>query len=268
MWLGVGKGKGGAGCTTAVLELAHAASRRTTRDGRPRRVVVLDLDPQGDATEALAPAARGPGIKAALTPPDDTGHSPLPLRHVLVPTSWDRIWVAPADRYLANRESDLTPHGIATLRRARLSGELEDLADDVIIDLPRHLGKLSATGLLGIERLFITSRPTMWSAQGAEEMRYSATRIAQKGNPELEIAGFIVSAFSNTGDERRVLKEMRARFGRKILSPMVPRCTRASESLESYHIPCREYGDPELVRLADVYQKYYDRVLRLSEGVR
>lgn len=258
MWIGVGKGKGGAGCTTSALELAYAATRRRTRSGGLRRVAVLDLDPQGNATDVLEPASRRIGIKDVLAP------EPLALGDVLVPTVWEQVLVAPADRFLANREADLTPSGIATLRRARLSGEIADLVDDVIVDLPRDIGKITAAGLLGIEHLFITARSTIWGAQGAEEMRYTAQRISGKGNPELKISGYIVAAHEETEDSRRVLEEMKSRFGNLLLAPPIPRNPRVSEALESYHTPCREYG-AGLEPVADIYQDFYDRLLKTAD---
>ncbi|MFI5752454.1 ParA family protein [Streptomyces sp. NPDC051644] len=259
MWIGVGKGKGGAGCTTSSLELAYAATRRK-RDGRRRRVAVIDLDPQGNATDVLEPESRRIGIKDALAP-----DQPLPLREVLVPTVWDGVLLAPADRFLANRAADMDPRAVATLRRARLSGEIEDLVDDVVIDLPRDIGKLAAAGLLGIEHLFIAARATVWGAQGAEEMRYTAEKISEKGNPELSIAGYIVTAYEGTQDSSRVLGEIENCFGGLLIKPPVPRCPEITEALESYHTPCREFGgDAESV--ADLYQAIYDRLLDLVEG--
>ncbi|MFE0107083.1 ParA family protein [Streptomyces sp. NPDC059009] len=259
MWIAVSKGKGGAGCTTASLELTYAATRRT-RGGRRRRVALLDLDPQSNATAVVEPETRMVGIKDTLSP-----ESPLALRDVLVPTAWEGVWVAPADRFLANREADITPDGIAALRTARISGEIDDLVDDVIIDLPRDIGKLSATGLLGAEWLFITARATLWGAQGAEEMRYTAERIASKGNQDLKIAGYIVAAYEETRDAKRVLGEMQKTFGEKLLTPPVPRRVRVSEAIESYHTPCREYG-AELKVVADTYQNFYDSLLEKVEG--
>ncbi|WP_327359818.1 ParA family protein [Streptomyces sp. NBC_01304] len=258
----MGKGKGGAGCTTASLELAYAATRRRRPDGQPRRAAVIDLDPQGNATDVLEPNTRRIGIKDALAPND-----PLALRDVLVPTMWPGVLVAAGGRFLANREADLTARGMATLRQARLSGELSDLVDDVIVDLPKDVGKLSATGLLGIEHLYITARPTIWGAQGAEEMRYTAGRIAQKGNPELQIAGYIIAAYEETSDAERVHTEMRDRFGDLVQDPPVPRRARVPEALESYHTPCREYGG-DLTDVADVYQSLYDRLLDKGEESR
>ncbi|MFJ2819087.1 ParA family protein [Streptomyces sp. NPDC087294] len=262
MWIGVGKGKGGAGCTTSALELAYAASRRRTRSGRRRRVGLLDLDPQGNATDVLEPASRSVGIKDVLAPDE-----PLHLRDVLVPTEWEGVLVAPADRFLANREIDLTPGRIAALRRARLEGHIADLVDDVVIDLPRDIGKIAACGLLGIEHLFIAARATVWGAQGAEEMRYTAQRVAEKGNPELRISGYIVTAYENTSDSRRILQEMKERFGSDLLMPPIPRRSRISESLESYHTACREYG-AELEKVADIYQKIWDHHMEDSDDSR
>ncbi|WP_344077750.1 ParA family protein [Streptomyces crystallinus] len=256
----MGKGKGGAGCTVGALELAYAATRRT-RAGRPRRVGYIDLDPQGNATDVLEPASRAVGIKDVLAPTD-----PVPLAQAFVATSWPNVSVAPADRFLANREMDMTAEGLTVLRRARLSGEMDNQFDDIVIDLPRHLGRLSTAGLLGIEHLFITARPTLWGAQGAEEMRYTAQRISYRGNPELMTSGFIVSGYEPGEDSDRIVGEMRKRFGRLLLSPPVPRREKVPEAIESYHTPCREYGDSALVAVANAYQSFYDRTLALHSG--
>ncbi|MFH8993126.1 ParA family protein [Streptomyces sp. NPDC017940] len=258
----MGKGKGGAGCTTSALELAYAATRRTRGD-RQRRVGVIDLDPQGNATAVLEPDSRTPGIKDVLAPRSEGQPPPLALRDALKPTAWENVWVAPADRFLANREADMTAEGIAALRSARISGEIDDLVDDVVVDLPRDIGRLSAAGLLGAEWLFITARSTIWGAQGAEEMRYTATRIARKGNPELKIAGYIVAAHENTADAERVLGNLRETFGLDLLAPPVPRRARVPEAIESYHTPCREFG-AGLKGISDIYQKFYDLVLEKS----
>lgn len=263
MWIVVGKGKGGAGCTVTALELAYAATRRT-RGGRRRRAAVIDLDPQGNASAVLEPD-RALGIKDVLAPRHEGRPAPLALRDVLTPTAWENVWSAPADRFLANREADMTAEGITALRRARISGEIEDLVDDVIIDLPRDIGKLAAAGLLGAEWLFITARATLWGAQGAEEMRYTAQKIARKGNPELKIAGFIVAAHEKTADSERVLADMRNTFGGDLLEPPVPRRVRVSEAIESYHTPCREFG-AGLTGIADIYQSFYDLALEKAGG--
>ncbi|MDF2260943.1 ParA family protein [Streptantibioticus ferralitis] len=263
----MGKHKGGVGCTVSALELAYAATRRTIH-GRPRRVAILDLDPQGNATDVLEPKQRRIGIKDVLAPPDPATARPLALRDVLIPTAWDNVLLAPADRHLANRETDLTPHGIATLRRARLSGEIADMVDDVVIDLPRDIGRLAATGLLGMEHLFICAQASIWGAQGAEEMRYTVRRISEKGNPELAIAGIVVAAYDDARDSRRVLESMKSRFGNLLLDPPVPRKVRVREAVESYHTPCREFGGRDLEEVADVYQKFYDSLLAQDGSAR
>ncbi|WP_344583480.1 ParA family protein [Streptomyces lunalinharesii] len=264
MWIGLGKGKGGAGCTTSALELAYAATQRG------RRVALLELDPQGNATDVVEPTTRAVGIKDALASLAPTGGqprpAPLPLAEVLVPTAWERLLVAPADRYLGNRAVDITPEGISALRNARLSGELEGIVDDVIIDLPRDIGKLSATGLLGMEYLFVAARATVWGAQGAEEMRYTASRVTQKGNPELSVAGVIVTEYDASKDSVRVLGEMRTLFKEALIEPPIPRRSRVREAIESYHTPCREYGGADLEEVADRYQKIYDDLLKKVEG--
>lgn len=262
MWIGVGKGKGGAGCTTSALEIAYAAARRRQADGDARPVAYLDLDPQAHGTAVVEPDQLGRGIKDVLAPED-----PLPLHAVLTPTAWEGVLAAPASRYLANREADMTSAQISVLRRARLSGEIDSIVSDVIVDLPRDLGKIATAGLLGIEHLFIAARASMWGAQGAEEMRYTAALVKQRRNPELAVAGVIVTEFDGSRDAERVLTQMREskKLGPLICDPPVPRRVLVRESIESFHTPCRDFGDSSLVEIADIYQGFYDRLYRREE---
>ncbi|GAA2100435.1 ParA family protein [Streptomyces albiaxialis] len=270
MWIGVGKGKGGTGGTTSALEIAHAAVRRRRQEGDPRAIAVLDLDPQGDATTVLEPERLSPGIKDVLARPvadDQLGDGPLSLRAVLTPTAWDGIVAAPAGRLLANREIDMVPESLRALRGARLSEELDDMVADVVVDLPRGLGNLAVAGLLAIEELFIVARASLWSAQGAEEMRYSAERIRARRNPELEIAGIIVTEFDRTRDAKRILRTMRESrtLGNLVLSPPIPRNPLVRESIESFHTPLRDFGDAGLIEIADMYQGIYDEMRARQE---
>lgn len=263
MWIGFGKGKGGAGCTTTALEIAYAAARRRRRQpGRHGRIAYIDLDPAAHATHVLEPDDTALGIKDVLNP-----RAPRPLAEALTPTAWDGILLAPAGRLLANREADITPETIDALRRSRNSGELDGIVDDVIIDLPGDLGKLATAGLLGMRHLFIVARASLWSAQGAEEMRYTAERIQKKANPELEIPGIIITEFDRSRDSQRILASMQTdpTIGPLVILPPIPRKVEVRESIESYHTPCRDFGDPGLVEVADVYQNIFDRFLALQE---
>jgi chromosome partitioning protein len=259
MWLGIGSVKGGVGTTTAALELAYAATRR--RVGRRlRRVALIDLDPQGGATDAVEPVDRTAGVKDVLAP-GRAGEEPLRLREILVPTAWPRVLLAQASRELANRERDLTPQRMHVLRKARDTGEIADLVDDVIIDLSRNSGRVALSGMLAAEKLLITARASMWAFQGAEEMTYTALRVREAGNPGLEICGYVVSEFEEKPESLRILGDMKSRYQHLVHDPPIPRNPLVSEALESYHTPCREFSNGALVPVADGYQAIYDRLL-------
>nr|WP_202239978.1 ParA family protein [Streptomyces sp. SN-593] len=256
MWLGIGSVKGGVGSTTAALELAYAATRRRV-GRRHRRVAVIDLDPQAAATEAVEPASREVGVKDVFAT-----RQQLSLRDVLVPTSWPRILIAPASRELANREVDLTPASMHVLREARDSEEIADLVDDVIIDIPRTGGRVAFSGLLATERFFVTAKATMWAFQGAEDMTYNALRVKGLGNDRLSVSGYIVSDYEESSASLRILNDMRARYGKLVCDPPIPRASLVPDALESYHTPCREFGDGDLSSVADRYQEIYDALLK------
>jgi chromosome partitioning protein len=187
--------KGGVGKTTVVLGLAAAAS------ARGRRVLVVDLDPQANATTGMGVWNPASTIDAAL----DTDRSGS-VRSIVEPAGWPEgdgpvPDVAPSSPRLAQSEHQMATDLIGAQDRlaTALSGVVEDY-DDVLIDCPPSLGLLTVNALFAADRVVIVAEPAAWSLDGVEQILRNVTRIAERRDGRPGVAGIIVSRLARTRD--------------------------------------------------------------------
>jgi len=198
--------KGGVGKTTSVLNLARAAAVRGLR------VLVVDLDPQGNTTVSLAPegipADSLTVADALVSPPDAT------LAEVLLPTIWDRVTLAPAlTESLTNAEERMasSKHG----REYRLQEALEPVLDQfvlVLIDNAPALGMLLINALTASDEVFVVVEADQWSADGLAELRRTVQGAQKYYNNSLTWSGVLVSKWRRTKDEESWLAEIKSNF--------------------------------------------------------
>jgi chromosome partitioning protein len=198
--------KGGVGKTTSVLNLARAAAVRGLR------VLVIDLDPQGNTTVSLAkvelPEDALTVADAIIAPPDAT------LQEVLVPTIWAGVMLAPAlTESLTNAEERIasSKHG----REYRLREALEPLLDQfdlVLIDNAPALGMLLINALTASDEVFVVVEADQWSADGLAELRRTVKGAQKYYNNSLTWSGVLVSKWRRTKDEQAWLEEIKTNF--------------------------------------------------------
>jgi chromosome partitioning protein len=198
--------KGGVGKTTSIINLARAAAIRDLR------VLVIDLDPQGNTTTSLAKTevARDQLTIADAIVPTDA----VLLREVLVQTIWPGIDLAPAvTGTLAKAEKliAVAEHG----REQRLTEALEPVLSDydlVLIDNAPALGQLLINAMVASHEVFVVAEADQWSCDGLAELRITVNLARRYYNRDLHWSGVLISKWRNTTDEQYWLDEITANF--------------------------------------------------------
>lgn len=185
--------KGGVGKTTVTLGLASAAQAAGLR------TLVIDLDPQANATAGLGLWDPTETVDDALAA-DDLGS----LKTCIVNSGWPTgpgrvVDVAPSTPRLAQREPILATDPIGAQDRLRLA--LDGCSYDlVLIDCPPSLGLLTVNALFASTDLLVVTEPAAWSSDGVEQILANARRIAARRDGSPRLAGIVINRLARTRD--------------------------------------------------------------------
>lgn len=194
--------KGGVGKTTCTICAARAASVYHSA-----RVLVIDLDPQGNTTSTLAAEeveSDQLGVADAILPNPDAG-----LDEVIVPTVWNRVDLAPGGATLqaAERHIEASQHGREHRLRKALDSVLTSY-DLVLIDNAPALGTLLVNSLTAADRALLVVEADQWSADGLALLRTTLDGVVEYTNPRLTVAGTIVNKWRSTRTSRELVDEI------------------------------------------------------------
>jgi len=212
--------KGGVGKTTTAVSLAAALAEEG------QRVLLLDLDPQGNASSGVGLRVRGDGptIYEVLVDGAD-------VRKAVVPTAFPNLWAIPATLDLAGAEIELVS---AFNRERRLRQALQPLRDDfdvVIIDCPPSLGLLTVNALSAGDGVVVPIQCEYFALEGLGALRQNTDLIRTHLNPELEIVGFVLTMLdARTRLSQQVVDEVRTHFGDLVFATRIPRSVRLAEA--------------------------------------
>nr|WP_275888222.1 ParA family protein [Nonomuraea lactucae] len=220
--IAVANQKGGVGKTTTSVNIAAALSMNG------QRVLVVDLDPQGNASTALATEHRGdvPDVYQVLV--DD-----LPMADIVkqVP-DMPGLYCAPATIDLAGAEIELVSLVAreARLRRALNAYSALDL-DYIIIDCPPSLGLLTVNALVAADEVMIPIQCEYYALEGLGQLLRNVDLIKAHLNPTLRLSTIVLTMYDGrTRLASQVAEEVRAHFGDTVLNTVIPRSVRLSEA--------------------------------------
>lgn len=210
--LSVSSLKGGVGKTTVALGLASAALNKGLN------TLLIDLDPQSDATSGLAVTSEfGASVADVLQNPK------LPvIRRAIVTSNWSKA--SRMDVLVGSPKSLLLDHPAPSLadvwKLEEVLTQLEDEYDLVIIDTPPSINALTRTAWVASDRVLLVTEPSLYSVIAADRARKAIQEISAKITPRLELLGLVVNRFRPQSTEHEFrLKELREMFGEQILTP-------------------------------------------------
>ncbi|HSX53225.1 MAG TPA: ParA family protein [Patescibacteria group bacterium] len=210
--------KGGVGKTTTAINLAAYLAKLGYS------VLVVDMDPQGNATSGLAIS------KDKL---DSTMYDVLfgdaEAQATILETTTSGLSILPANSRLAAAEVDLADQA---RREHRLAEALQHLTYDyILIDCPPALGLLTLNALTAAKEVLIPVQAEYYALEGLGQLLDIIQRVRSGLNPSLEILGVVVTMFdSRTALAGQVVGELKKHFGDKLLTSVIPRNVRLAEA--------------------------------------
>ncbi|RJQ82937.1 ParA family protein [Pseudonocardiaceae bacterium YIM PH 21723] len=254
--------KGGVGKTTVALGLASAAMRRGIR------TLVVDLDPQCNATATLDPE----DSKATLT---DVLADPQPsvVRDAIARSSWDGDLV---DVLVGSEDAE--SHNVPDPSLNRLNRlataldalpEIIDEEDDpyqlVLLDCPPSLGQLTRSALVAADRALLVTEPTMFAVSGVQRA-FEAVQTERKNNEELQPLGVVVNRVRPRSHEHQFrISELREIFGPLVMPVALPDRL-AVQQAQGACMPIHAWGTPGAREVSLAFNLMLARVLRAGRG--
>jgi chromosome partitioning protein len=245
--------KGGVGKSTTAVNVAAYLGEWG------RRVLLVDLDPQGNATSGLGVVrdADRPNVYRVLIEGN-------PARDAILTTDAPGLDLLPSDISLAGAEIELI--GLPR-RESRLLYALDGLAgsyDYIFVDCPPSLGLLTVNALVAARHLVVPIQCEFYALEGLGHLSYTLDLVRQQWNPGLELAGIVMTLYdSRTTLSAQVVEEVRRTYPEIIFKTLIPRNVRLSEA-PSYGIPIGQYSQRSRGGLA--YAELTRELMARAEG--
>lgn len=212
--------KGGTGKTTTAVNLATYLALAE------KKVLLVDLDPQANATSGL-------GINKHNIQ-KSTYHvllEELQLKEILQPTAINNLWLAPSNLDLTGAELELVSALGREYRLKKALGEEKDNFDFMLVDSPPSLGLLTINGLCAADTVLIPVQCEYYALEGLTQLVNTINLVKNNLNPNLVVEGVLLTmADFRTNLTKEVIQEVRNYFKDKVYEAVIPRSIRLSEA--------------------------------------
>lgn len=225
--------KGGVGKTTTAINLSAALAERG------QEVLIIDLDPQGNASTGLgvSPDARSCSSYDLIlggAPPDD----------IIQPTGIANLSISPANTDLSSADLELfnNENRSRLLRAALAQPEIRARAlDYIIIDCPPSLSLLTINALVAADSVLVPLQSEFFALEGLSQLMLTIREIRQTANQDLRIEGIVLTMYDQRNNlSQQVEADARANLGELVMQTIIPRNVRVSEA-PSFALPVLSY---------------------------
>jgi len=218
--IAVANQKGGVGKTTTAVNLGAALAELGFR------VLIVDLDPQANATTGVGIDARS--FEMSMY---DVLMRDVKIEDAVEPTSMKNLFIAPATIDLAGAEIELVP---SFSRELKLRKALESIAGDfdyTLVDCPPSLGLITVNGLAAADEVLVPIQCEYYALEGLGQLLRNVQLVKSNLNDTLEVTTIVLTMYDGrTKLAEQVVEEVRSHFGNKVCKNVIPRTVRISEA--------------------------------------
>lgn len=245
--IAVANQKGGVGKTTTAINLSSCVAYRG------KKVLLMDLDPQGNTTTGM-----GVDKRNMTTSIYDVVINDIDIKNVCIDTSQDTLKLCPTSMKLAGAEVELVS---LLSRETRLKNAIEDITDEfdyIFIDCPPSLGLLTINALTASNTVLVPIQCEYYALEGLTQLMDTIRLVQKRLNKELEVEGVVLTMFdARTNLSIEVVEEVKKHFKDKVYGTIIPRNVKLSEA-PSYGLPIVLYdvtskGAQAYLELADEF---------------
>lgn len=211
--------KGGVGKTTTAINLGACIA------AAGRRVLLIDLDPQGNATSGLGIAKNDLDATIYDVLVDET-----PLKAIVQASGVERLDVAPANRNLVGALVELVEDDQRGLRLRSKLAEVRHDYDVIYIDCPPALNLLTLNGFVAATGVLVTLQCEYFALEGLSELLQTIERVREHMNPALSLEGVLLTMYQHTNLANQVVEDVREHLGESVYTTLIPRNVTLAEA--------------------------------------
>ncbi|MBR4030793.1 MAG: ParA family protein [Clostridia bacterium] len=227
--IAVANQKGGVGKTTTAVNLSACVA------SMGKKVLIVDIDPQGNTTGGLGVSARN--LKYTIY---DVLVNDIPAKDAVADAPYFSMHILASDISLAGAEIELVGVEKREFLLKNALNSIKDNYDFIFIDSPPSLGIITLNGLVAADAVIVPIQCEYYALEGVAQLSNTISMVKKALNPSLDIEGVVMTMFDGrTNLSLQVVEEVKKHFGKKVYRSLIPRNVRLSEA--------PSFGEPIIV---------------------
>ncbi len=224
--------KGGVGKTTTAINLGAALAEAG------KAVLIVDLDPQGNASTGLGIPANARDLTTY-----DLLLGDASLSEIVMPTETEDLWIATATTDLSSADMEMASNPRRSfLLRDALRRKAAEVFDFILIDCPPSLSLLTVNAMVAAHSVLVPLQSEFFALEGLSQLMLSVREVRASANPDLRIEGIVLTMFDKRNNlSQQVEADARDTLGEMVFDTIVPRNVRVSEA-PSFSVPVLTYS--------------------------